>query len=118
MIQVWAEFRAVLFMKWKALSKHFEKCQPPRTSSSDKACLNTLIVVLTSTKGRDLPAKTPTLETVSLSINHSVPSILRRQLRVDIKSTHHTPTNSMGTGRQNVSLNPRARASSLELVDL
>ena len=33
-------------------------------------------------------------------------------------SAHQTPTNSMGTARQNDSLNPKARASSLLLEDL
>ena len=39
------------------------------TSSSDKPCLKTLIVVFTSTKGKDRPIATPTLVTVSLWIN-------------------------------------------------
>jgi hypothetical protein len=52
--------------------------QPPHTSSRNKACLNTLIVVLTSTKGRNQPIKTPALATVSQSINRfSAPSIPR-----------------------------------------
>jgi hypothetical protein len=44
-------------------------CQVPHTSSRDKACLNTFIVVFTSTKGKVRPAIIPTLATVSLSID-------------------------------------------------
>jgi len=39
------------------------------TSSRDKACLNSLIVVFLCTKGKVLRLTTPTLPTVSLSIN-------------------------------------------------
>ena len=49
--------------------------------------------------------------------NHSPP---RGQLGPwgGINGTHQTPTKSMGTLRQNVALNPRARASFFEPVDL
>jgi hypothetical protein len=39
------------------------------TSSRESACLNTRIVVLTPTKGKDRPMIIPTLSTVSLWIN-------------------------------------------------
>ena len=43
------------------------------------ACLNTLIVALSFTKGKVLPAKIPTLATVSLSIDYT--SIKARVVR-------------------------------------
>ena len=42
----------------------------PLTSSRDNACLNTRIESLASTKGSVWLHKNPTLETVSLPINH------------------------------------------------
>jgi hypothetical protein len=88
-IQVWTELapvlseqnKAALLTGRKAASKNVGDggVQRPKeidwisgdlshTSSRDRACLNTLIVVFTSTNGRDRLATIPTLATVSLSV--------------------------------------------------
>ena len=76
MIQVWAKLCAALS---RIIISILRMCQVPHTSSRDKACLNTLIVVLSFTKGKVLPETIPTLATVSLSINRT--SIKARVVR-------------------------------------
>jgi hypothetical protein len=78
-------------------------CRAPHTSSRDKACLNTLIVEFTDTKGKDRPVTTPTLATVSLSIN-------RLSFHVDqnISRGHPPDTNKVnGYGATECLLEPR-----------
>jgi hypothetical protein len=60
------------------------KWQDKLTSSRDKACLNTLIVVFTSTKGNVLREIIPTLATVSLSID-------RTPIKVRCHDSEHPP---------------------------
>jgi hypothetical protein len=73
------------------------------TSSRASACLNTLIVVFTVTKGKLRLMRNPMLATVSLSDNKREQLSQRGHL-----GTYQTPTNSMGTSRQKVRLNPGA----------
>ncbi len=70
-IQVWAELGAVLLTckQLQGIAPKDVQCPTSHTSSSDKPCLNTLIVLFISTKGKDRPITTPTLATVSLWVN-------------------------------------------------
>jgi hypothetical protein len=87
------------------------------TSSRDRACLNTRILLLAPTKGRVRRLRTPTLPTVSL--RHVEPTVIlqvgRHQKKED---TDHTPRNSMGTSRQNAFLKRWAKLLRLPLDDL
>jgi hypothetical protein len=87
------------------------------TSSRDRACLNTRIVLLAPTKGRVRRLRIPTLPTVSL--RDIKPTVIlqagRHQKRED---TDHTPRNSMCTSRQNALLKRWAKWVRLSLDDL
>ena len=86
----------------------------PLTSSRDRACLNTLTVVLVPTKGSVLRLRTPTLATVSLRDRDDGHTGWHQ----GTENTNHTPRNSMGTSRQNAFLKRDATFLRLELEDL
>ena len=100
MIQAWAELCAVLIEKGISILRI---CQVLHTSSRDKACLNTLIVVFTSTKGKVGLEITPTLATVSLSIN-------RTSIKAGVVRCHEHPPDTKeldGYGATERLLEPR-----------
>ena len=83
-----------------------------RTSSRASACLNHLIVSFAATKGKVLPTRTPTLATVSLYANGIRSDNHLCDPGGNCLGPYQTPTNSIGTWRLNVFLNPSARRSS------